>query len=172
MRAVLCCYLIMASLWSQNQIDWTELPLPAEFASRTVFDTTVVNYPDHITIYFSCWGIILNIDYLTPGVGTWNTSQELTTTYAQPDLMKIAQNNRTELVAVASGGIFFSADGVNWSRFSLPGWQFRGVAWLNNTWVVGSESLMQTNQTWTSVDGVKWTGHTTGVNAQDVVVMP
>jgi hypothetical protein len=158
--------------WSLDQVHWTELPLPTEFASRTVFDVIVVNYPDYIKIYFSCWGIILNIDYLTPGVGKWSSSQELTTTYAQPDIMRIAENNRNELVAVASGGIFFSVDGVSWNRFSKPGWQFRGVAWHNDTWIVGSETLMQTNQTWTSKNGTTWTGHTTHVNAQDVVVTP
>jgi len=158
--------------WSSDQITWTELPLPTQFASRTVFDVQVVNYPDYIKIYFSCWGIILNIDYLSPGVGTWRSSQELTTTYAQPDLLKIQQNSRNELVAVASGGIFYSIDGVNWSRFSQPGWQFRGVTWHTDTWVVGSTSLMQTNQAWTSKNGTNWTGHTTHVNAQDVVLMP
>jgi len=158
--------------WSSDQVTWTELPLPLAFQDRTVFDVTVMEYtdtsPPTYRMYFSCWGVILNFEFLS---ATWNSSQELVTPYAQPDLFRIAQNNSNELVAVASGGIFRSADGVNWSRFSQPGYQFRGVAWLNDMWVVGSETLLQTNQLWTSTDGVTWTGNTVGVNVQDVTVV-
>ncbi|CAB4123251.1 hypothetical protein UFOVP29_410 [uncultured Caudovirales phage] len=164
--------------WSKDQITWTELPLPEAFTDRTVFDVTLVVYsggdagpPDH-RLYFSCWGVILNVTFFpNSGVGAWGSSQELVTPYAQPDLYRIISNTSNELLAVASGGIFFSADGVNWTRFSKRGYQFRGAAWNNDTWTVGSESLLQTNQTWTSTDGVTWTGNTTYVNAQDVTVV-
>jgi hypothetical protein len=159
--------------WSKDQITWTELPLPEAFADRTVFDVTVVVYSGtDYRLYFSCWGVILNIVFFPDqGGDSWNSSQELVTDHAQPDLYRIGKNNSNELVAVASGGIFFSADGVNWLRFSQPGHQFRGVAWHNDTWVVGSETLLQTNQVWCSTDGANWTGKTVGVNVQDVTVV-
>lgn len=161
-----------AIYWTQDQITWNELALPPAFADRNVFDVTVVQYSGtDYRLYFSCWGVILNIASLIPGAATWNSSQELVTPYAQPDLYRIEKNNSNEMVAVASGGIFYSADGVNWGRFSQSGYQFRGVAWLNDTWVVGSETLLQTNQAWTSTNGITWTGQTVGVNAQDVTVV-
>jgi hypothetical protein len=161
--------------WSKDQLSWTELALPEAFTDRTVFDVTLVIYAGEIPdyrLYFSCWGVILNTTfYPDQAPGAWNSSQELVTEYAQPDLYRIVKNNSNELVAVASGGIFFSADGVNWRRFSQPGYQFRGAAWNNDTWIVGSETLLQTHQVWTSTDGANWTGKTVGVNVQDVTVL-
>jgi len=146
-------------------VTWNLLSLPVEFQSRECYNVVL----SENTLYFSCWGIILNINYLQ--TGTWSSSSELVTTKSQTDFRWIATNSSNELVAVCSGGIFYSGDRERWTTFTAPGITFRGVTWYNGTWIVGSESLLQDYQIWTSTDGITWTGKHSGIHSQDIALL-
>lgn len=151
--------------YSNNQTTWNTVSLPQQFISRTIYTSAICEN----TWYFGAWGIILTTDNLQNP--TWEASQELVTTQAQPDVRWIAVNPDNDMLAVTSGAIFYSADGTSWAGYEKSSYSFQGAQWFNNRWHVGSSSLLP-SQVFSSSNGQDWSTIAVGVSAKDVVVLP
>lgn len=154
------------AIWfSNNQTTWNTVSLPVEFASRTIYTSTIREN----TWYFGAWGVILTADQLVNP--TWEASQELIVTQGQPDIRWIAVNSDNNMLAVSSGAIFYSADATSWAGYQKSGYSFQGAAWFQDRWRVGSSSLLP-SQVFSSANGQDWTSSTVSVSARDIVVLP
>jgi hypothetical protein len=81
----------------------------------------------------------------------------------QSDFIALASNADGQLVAAASGGLYFSNDGIGWTAHSEPGYFFRSVIWFNDHWVAGAYSNLTKYTYWTSTNGTAWLPWNNGV---------
>lgn len=154
------------TIWySNNQVNWNTVALPQEFSSRTIYTSAIRAN----TWYFGAWGIILTADQLVNP--TWEASQELVVNQAQADVRWISISPDDNMLAVASGAIFYSADGTSWAAYQKPGYSFRGAQWFASKWQVASSSLMP-SLLFNSANGQDWSTISVTVDAQDIVVLP
>lgn len=149
-----------------NGFSWQQVQVPSLFNGRPLFDVTYAN-----NLYFiSGYGVIL----YTPSLvnPTWNATDFISTRFASPDFIKIASNPIGHLVAVSSGCILYSLDGVEWDQYLQPGYQFTCVTWFDDHWVVGCDSLLTRYTYFTSTDTKTWTGDNNAIHMYDFAYLP
>jgi hypothetical protein len=143
--------------WDTNQI-------PALFNGRALFDVAYANNQ----FYVSAYGVILySYSIINP---TWNATNFITSPYGSPNFRQIASNPSGQLVAVASGLIYSTLDGVVWNSYYEPGYQFTSVIWYIDHWVVGTSSLLTNYTYFISTDTINWTGQNNSIQMYDFAI--
>ena len=71
------------------------------------------------------------------------------------------------LVATSHQAIYSTLDGINWTKFHVPGYYFNQVIWFNNSWIVSSYSNQTLSTYWQSTDGITWYANNNGIQMQD-----
>lgn len=104
--------------------------------------------------YFTVNGMILNTPSLSDPV--WGASQILTVPYGNTDLIRIATNPAGHMVAVCSGGLFYSLDQTGWTLFRQDGYRFKSITWFNDHWIAGTDSNLTQYTYWSSTDTINW----------------
>jgi len=149
-----------------NGFSWERTNVPDLFNGRALFDVTYAN-----GLYFiSGYGFVLYTPSIVDPV--WNATDFISTDAASPDFVRIASNPSGHIVAVSSGCILYSTDGVEWYSYSNPGYQFTCVAWFENHWVVGCDSLLTHYTYFTSKDTKTWIGDNNAVRMYDFSILP
>lgn len=145
---------------------WVRVDIPDLFDGRALFDVAYANNQ----YFVSAYGVIL----YTPSLETpvWNASDFIESSVSGPDFIKIASNPVGHIVAVSSGMLLYSLDGVEWKSYQQPGYQFTSVTWFNDHWIVGCQSLLTHYTYFTSTDTVNWTGANNGIHMYDFAVLP
>ena len=147
-----------------NGFSWVQVTLPDLFNGHTLFDVTYANGK----YVFGARGVIINTPSLTDPV--WNATDFVIATVANSDFLRINSNPSGHVVAVASGLIYYTLDGVEWHRYENPGYQFTCVRWFNTHWVVGCYSLLTHYTCFTSTDTVTWVGDNNSMHMYDFAV--
>jgi hypothetical protein len=143
--------------WDTNQI-------PTLFNGRALFDVAYANNQ----FYVSAYGVILyTYSIINP---TWNATNFVTSPYGSPNFRRIASNPSGHLVAVASGLIYYTLDGVAWTSYYQPGYQFTSVIWYIDHWVVGISTLLTNYTYFTSIDTINWIGNNNNIQMYDFAV--
>lgn len=149
-----------------NGFSWVQVAVPELFNGRALFDITYAN-----NLYFiSAYGVVLYTPSLENPV--WNATDFVDSPVAGPGFIKIASNPNGHVVAVSSGMIFYSLDGVEWDSYYQPGYQFNSVIWFNDHWVVGCSSLLTHYTYFTSTDTINWIGGNNGMHIYDFAIVP
>jgi hypothetical protein len=155
---------------------WTQVSLPTVFNGIPLYDITyisgnyqinAVTYPN--VYYISAQGMVIYTPSLTTPV--WDATDTVTTVTAQVDFKQIASNPSGHVVAVSSGMIYYTTDGVAWSKFTYPGYQFISVVWFNDHWLVGCRTLLTRYTYFTSTDTIFWHGANSGVQMSDFAII-
>lgn len=145
--------------------NWVPVSIPSVFNGRALFDITYVNE----MYYVSAYGAVLSTPSLVTPI--WQGTNFIPSGYASSDFTRIASNPAGHIVAVSSGMIFYSLDGVEWKSFLQPGYQFCSVIWYNDHWIVGTYGLMTKYTYFTSSDTVTWTGANNTLQMMDFAVV-
>lgn len=148
---------------TDNGVTWAEISFPVVDGVFAAYD--VVWNVDRF--YITVNSMILNIEDLSTNI--WGASQILTVPYGSTDLLKIQKNPFGHMVAVCSGGIFYSLDQIGWILFSPPGYRFKSVIWYEDRWFIGAESNLTTYTYWTSTDTINWEPYYQTVQAYDLI---
>lgn len=146
-----------------NGTTWSEIKFPDLDILFAAYD--IVWNIDRF--YITVNGMVLNIEELD--TENWGASQIFNVKYGSTDLIKIKKNQFNHMVAVCSGGIFYSLDQVGWTLFSPPGYRFKSALWYEDRWVCGADSNLTTYTYWTSLDTINWTAHYQPVQAYDLI---
>lgn len=149
-----------------NGFSWERVQVPELFNGRALFDVTHAND----LYYISGYGVVLNTPSLIDPV--WNATDFISTEFASPDFIRIASNPSGHLVAVSSGCILYSLDGVEWDKHSNPGYQFTCVTWFDDHWLVGCNSLLTHYTYFTSIDTKTWTAGNNSIHMYDFSTLP
>lgn len=148
---------------TDNGVNWENVYFPDVASIKFAYD---VMFNEGL-FWFTVNGMVLNTPSLDSPV--WGASPSITPTYGSGDLIKIAANPAGHMVAVCSGGIFYSTDCVGWTLLSQPGYRFRSIAWHIDRWVAGAESNLTQYTYWHSQDTINWTPGNNKVQAYDFV---
>lgn len=132
---------------------WNEIEFP-EFSK--LFAAYDIIWNDD-RFYISASNLILNTPTLENPV--WDASQVLSVPYGISDLVRIEKNPAGHMVAVCSGGIFYSLDRTGWALFRQAGYRYKSITWYNDAWYASADSNLTTYTYWTSSNTVDWTSY-------------
>lgn len=151
---------------------WSTIDLPTNLNIKHAYDFCFNVTQGVVDFYISTDGYILQntspdtVNFNT----TWTASRYFKPKYGKNDFRKIAVAN-SKLVAVCSGGIAYSNDLSTWKFLEQPGYSFRSIAWFNDRWIAGAESLLTQYTHWTSTDTDNWTPDNCGVQIFDSIII-